>query len=103
MSVWIPCKEVRDKYQMFPDGAQNDNNAKLGMLVLTDSANAFLAAHASNPRSSDRLARLHLCYLRDGLGMYNLSPIAAGFKISDAGAKRKGDVHLSTLIKEPNT
>ena len=87
---------------MFSAGAQKDNNAKLGMLVLTDSANAPPSFNASNPLSMDRLTRLHLCYVRDGLAMYASSFIAAGFNSSDAEARRKGDVHLLTLVNESN-
>ena len=59
LSIWTPCKDIRDQYQLFLADAPNDT-IKLGMSVLADSANAFSAVHASNHRPNDRLTRLHL-------------------------------------------
>ena len=102
-SQWIPLQLIHTQYMsLFPVSISESHN-KVGLLILTDSANAFSAVHAGNPRTSDRLTRLHLCYIRDGLDLFNLSFIAAGFNISDAGTKKLGAVHLVGKIFQSNT
>ena len=64
------------------------------ILVLADSANAFSSSHGGNPKSVDKHTRIHLCYIRDGLGRYNLSFRSAGFNLADCGAKIRGLVSL---------
>ena len=49
------------------------------MLMLTDSANAFISGHCGNPRSVDLHTRIHMRYRRDGVGRYNLACGPAGF------------------------
>ena len=101
-SPWISLKSIHQQCHSLLSVAR-DSHQKIGLLILTDSANAFSAVHAGNPRTTDILTRLHLCYIRDGLDLYNLPFIAAGFNIGDAGARKLGAVHLVGKISQTNT
>ena len=79
-----------------------DSSTTIAAISLTDIANTFSAAHASNPRCQDRLTRLHLCYIRDGLDIYNVSFLSAGVNLADAGTKAKGLVSLVYMLYKNN-
>ena len=92
-SGFFNMESIRRSYDTFlqSDLSRDEN---IYLLILTDSANAFSSSHGGNPRSLDKHSRIHMCYVRDGLDRYNLSFAAAGFNVSDCGAKYKGAYHL---------
>ena len=98
-SPWIPLEELSAKLIMVSDV---DSHRKIGVIVLTDIANAFSAVHAGNPRCQDRLTRLHLCYFRGGMDLYNLSFISEGFNLSDCGTKHRGNSKILNRVNSPN-
>ena len=90
----FPLEIAQFSYSQFFLPPTVDSSTTVAAIFLSDSANNFSALHASNPRCQDRLTRLHLCYIRDGLDIYNVSFLSAGFNLSDAGTKAKGLVFL---------
>ena len=90
--VSVPFSWIRQQYAAFI--ANHDVKEVIPILILTDSANAFSSSHGGNPRSIDRHTRIHMCYIRDGMGRYNLSFCAAGFNLADCGTKLRGQTPL---------
>ena len=93
-SPLIPLELMHSTYTSLLGATQALRHRKLGIMIVTDSDNAFSSVHTGNPRRRDRLTRLHLRYVRDGLDLYNLSFISDGFNLSDVGANRSGMVAL---------
>ena len=82
--------------------SQPQSGHGIPLLVLADRPNAFSDTHSSNHRSQDRLTRLHLCCVRDGLDIYNFSVTPAGFNLEDAGAKKRGSVDFLYIANRTN-
>ena len=74
----------------------------IALLTLKDSANTFSPSQSGNQRSLEKHTRIHVCYIRDGVGRYNLSFAAAGFNVADCGGELKGAVHFAAQIWAPS-
>ena len=59
----------------------NAPTPELPMLILTDSADMFSDSRNGRPRSVDKHTRVAICYVRDGLGIYNICFLEAWLNI----------------------
>ena len=87
----------REVYDSFFHQRTHSGGEYIPILIPADSANAFSSPHGWSPRSIDKHTRIHMCYIRGGLGRYNLSFCSAGFNLADCGAKMRGQVNLAEM------
>ena len=74
----LTIEEMSEGYNsMFFQESDKDADKPVHILALTDCANAYSATFASNHRGGDKLTRLHLCFIRGGLHIYNISYLSA--------------------------
>ena len=91
----IPLATLREGHRTLYHASDNaGGEVQVRILASTDCANAYSATFASNHRGDDKITRLHLCFARDGLHLYNISYPSSGFNLADTGAKVRGNIHL---------
>ena len=72
------------------------------ILLLTDCINAYQACQQMQFKSELRMAKIHLSFLRDLMGLLNLSYVTAWYNVADTGAKMESNSHVFYALGRPN-